>query len=256
MLRVLITSGLLLMTAGFGAAGWQYWQASSAAGTAPDAVDVVAEGGQSWLISETGGIVPREETLAYLAQDRFVPGRFVAMVRTAPLTALVAEGEALPDPAYLEVFADIRAPKLAEGLCPVLLDTIASDCAVHSARVVPGSVDPVMGTGQFRIDLVYRLKPDAELPDLAQHVLVPQPVPLAVEVGSPATASAEAGLTALVEAAAAACAAEGAGQVCRVLNLSVDWAPARLVAEARIGWLAPLPEGVIPAPPLGPAPAN
>ncbi len=248
MLRFLIGAGLLLMALGFGAAGWQYFQGEVAA---PDLQEAAEAAGpapvseQGWLISATGSFVPREDVRAYLTQDRFVPGRIATVVSSAPLTALLADGETLPAAPFLQVFSDIRAPMVAEGLCPVLLGLIAQDCAVHAARVVEGSVDPVRGTARFRIDLAYSLKTDAaEVPDLAAHVFIPQPVTWV-----------ETALTGLIEATQAACAAEEAGQACRILSLSLDWAPASPVAAgARVGWLAPLPEGILPAPSLDPAP--
>lgn len=263
MLRFLIGAGLLLMTLGFGAAGWQYWQglpatpvpqeAAEASVPAPVPVPVQDQG---WMISATGGLVPRDDVRAYLSQDRFVPGRMATVVRSAPLTTLLADGERLPAAPFLSAFADIRAPKLAEDLCPVLLASIAQDCAVHAARVVDGSVDPVQGMARFRIELAYTLKPEeAALPDLATHVFVPQPVVWDVEAGAPDLATVETALAGLIGAALAACAAEDAGEACRVLGLSLNWAPGTPVAaEARTGWLVPLPEGVLAAPSLDPAP--
>ncbi|MBA3908726.1 MAG: hypothetical protein C0524_02340 [Rhodobacter sp.] len=258
MLRILIGTGLLLMVVGFGAAGWQYWQ--SRPERAPEVIAEVAsqEVGpqQTWLISPTGGLVPRDDVQAFLAQDRFVPSRTVAITRTAPLTDLLADGETLPETPYLQVLADIRAPKTADGLCSVLLSRVAADCAVNAARVVDGSVDPVMGTAQFRIELVYRLKPaDAEMPDLAANVLQGDRIRAELEAGSEASATIEAALAATVEAGLAACAERDAGQTCRILGLALDWSPdAPATGRADIAWLAPLPDGMFAAPPLEPAP--
>ena len=261
MLRFLIGSGLTLMALGFGAAGWQYWQSLPAAPAPQETAQASAPvpmQEQGWLISATGGLVPRDDVRAYLTQDRFVAGRIATVVRSAPLTALLTDGETLPAAPYLQVFADIRAPKMAEDLCPALQALIAQDCAVHSARVVEGSVDAVRGTARFRIELAYNLKPDeAGLPDLAAHVFVPQPMIWEVEAGDPALATVNAALTALIGVAQAACAAEDVGQACRILGLSLDWAPGMPVAaEARVGWLSPLPEGIFAVPSLDPAPAG
>lgn len=256
MLRLLIGMGLLLMLVGFGAAGFQYWQ-SLPSDRAPqltaDVADPAGEVPQTWLISATGGLASRADYRAYLSQDRFVPSRNVTVLTTAPLTTLLAEGETLPELPYLPVFADIRAPTLAQGLCPALMSAIARDCAVNAARVVEGSVDSVMGTARFEIDLVYLLKPDAaELPDLATQVFVQ--TPFAWE-GGPETPTVEAALTALANAALAACTADGVGAACRVTGLSLDFDPGVTVSgSARLGWLAPLPEGVFTAPSLDPAP--
>jgi hypothetical protein len=254
MLRLLIGTGILLVVVGFGAAGWQYWQGLPAGEASETAAEAEAPGqrtaSQTWLISATGGLVPRDDVRAYLRQDRFVPSRTVTVTRTAPLGDLLAEGEKLPDPPYLQVLADIRAPRIGQALCPVLAERVAQTCAVNSARVVEGSVDPVRGTAQFRIELVYRLKPEAEdLPDLAANVLEDSYVTLDLSAAEGGTA--EAALAAAVDAASAACTAEGVGQNCRILGLALDLSPdGTPAARARIAWLVPLPEGMFIAPPL------
>ncbi len=253
MLRLLIGSGLLLMTVGFGAAGWQYWQSPPEAdpvSAAPDAAPMPAR--QSWLISPTGGLIPQEQVRGYLAQERFVPGRSLLVRRQASLTSLLAEGEKLPEPAFLQVLADIRAPKVADGLCDVVLQTLAADCAVHSARVVEGSVDPVLGTAEFQLELVYRLKEDgAELPDLAAHVLRSDRVALELEPGTEGASSPEAALQVLLAAVDATCSADQVGALCRPMQLALEMTPGGAVsARAAIAWLDPLPKGMFVAPPL------
>jgi hypothetical protein len=277
MLRFLITTGVTLMLVGFGAAGWQYWRslpddpisaeaepvseaevgigqdvANPVAGLAGRAPEVLP---QSWPISPTGGAVAVADVRAFLVQDRSVPDRSAVITLTAAIGDLVVEGEALPDPVYFEVFADIRAPLLAEGLCPVLTRGIARLCVVHSARVLPGSVDAARSTARFRIELSYGLGPDAgALPDLAAHVLDQKAVDLPPEAAA-GHATAEAALASLTEAMIAACPAEKDGQACRVLRLSMDWAPGQPAAgQAQIGWLRPLPDSLRVAPPLEPAP--
>lgn len=257
MLRLLIGAGVLLMAVGFGAAGWQYYQslpASAAEVPAAAADPAVPVPSQDWLISPSGGLVPRAEALAYLRQDRFQPERTVTVLRTARLTDLLAQGEKLPDLPYLQVLADIRAPKLAETLCKVLTDSIAADCAVQSARAEENSVDPVQGTASFRLQLVFRLKPEAEpLPDLGAHVLTQDRFEIALEPGAEGTATVEAALAAALSQAQAAC-PEGALS-CRIQTLGVDWNPGGApYLSGRIAWLQPLPDGVFPAPPLEPAP--
>lgn len=254
MLRLLIGTGVLLMAVGFGAAGWQYWQTlpkSAPAEPVAAAVAAPVPPRQTWLISPTGGLVPQEEVRTYLAQERFVPGRRLRIERQANLSDLLADGEKLPEPAFLEVLADIRAPKVAEGLCDVLLASLAQDCAVNRARVVEGSVDQVQGTARFQLELVYRLKDEAELPDLAAHVLRSEMVLLDIEAGTEAGGSAELALRALLDQVTAACAADTAGEACRPMELSVVWAPGQPVqGRGRIAWLDPLPEGMFVAPPL------
>lgn len=259
MLRLLIGTGAILMAVGFGAAGWQYWQ------SLPKAVPVAADEAagadnsgskaatrQRWLISPSGGLIPQEDVRAYLAQDGFVASRTVRMTMQATLSDLLAEGEKLPEAEYLQVLADIRAPRVAEGLCAVMLQSFAADCAVNAARVVEGSVDPAAGTAQFRVELVYRVaEGEEELPDLAAHVLRRDAVDLSPEPGAEVASSAEAALADALAATTAACAAEGVGRLCRPMRLTVDWLPGQSVtSRAEIGWLDPLPQGMFVAPPL------
>jgi hypothetical protein len=257
MLRLLIGTGVLLMAVGFGAAGWQYWQGLPADTTAAEDADAEARASEAqlWLISPTGGIVPVEDSRAFLVQDRLVPDRMAKLTVTARLDSLLVEGEKLPSAPYLEVLADIRAPGVGQVLCPILTATLARTCAVHSARVVPGSVDSLRGEARFEVELAYRQNVEGEaLPDLAAHVLRtetlrPDPAVL------PLPASAEAALTELVAATLAGCEIEDRAATCRSLGLTLDWAPgAARQAEARIGWLAPLPEGMTTLPPIEPLP--
>ena len=265
MLRFLLATGVTLMIVGFGAAGWQYWQSLPevsvpAEADAGNPATVLADRGaaetpQSWPISPTGGAVPVADVRAYLDQDRPDPARSAVITLTAAITDLVAEGEPPPDPVYFQVFADIRAPLLAEGLCPVLTGGIARLCVVNSARVVPGSVDPARGTARFQITLFYGLGPDpSALPDLALHVLDQVPVDLPVETAA-GHASVEAALAALIDTATAACPPEEDGQACRILRLSLDWAPGRIATgQAVVSWLRPLPDSLRIAPAIAPVP--
>jgi hypothetical protein len=254
-LRLLIGTGLLLMFVGFGAAGWQYWQSlpSSVASTEPAAAPALPAAEQRWLMSPTGGVVPQDETRAFLEQGRFVPSRTVEVIRQADLAALLEKGETLPAAEYHEVLADIRAPRVADGLCDVLTKTIASDCAVNSARVIEDSVDHSAGTAMFRLELVYRVKVDVtELPDLAAQVLRTDTVQLDLDAGVEGTESAGAALAAAV---AAACVDdEGAKPFCRLMSLKLAWKPDSPISiQARIAWLEALPNGMYMAPPLEPA---
>ncbi|NJM83948.1 MAG: hypothetical protein HC844_17205 [Tabrizicola sp.] len=263
MLRLLIGLGVLMMLAGFGAAGWQFVQSRQPG--EPDAV-VAADAGQgdaaaqarkseqTWLISPTGGLVPQREALAYLSQDRFVEGRTIEVTRTALLTDLLLDGEKLPDAPYLEVLADIRAPIIAEKTCAILIERLAAECALNSARVVEGSVDAVGERARFRIQLVYRLKEtDAAIPDPAVHALNTERLEIAVDQQSDIAASAEDFLRLAIDSALQSC-TEGkkAGLGCRVTQMDVTWYETGVgAARAEIGWLAPLPKGIIPVKPLG-----
>lgn len=257
MLKVLITFGVLLMLAGFGMAGWQYLQsgqpvvaATPTIATQPPAKPAVIP---TWLISPTGSPVSRADLRAYLVQDRFVDSRTVTITRTAALNDLLQTGEKLPDAAYLEVLSDIRAPVVAGQACDVLLATLAAECAVNSARVVPGSVDPTTGKAQFKLELVYRLKPaEAELPDLAKHALSTQSLNIVIDPASGRADSVDTLLAASAEAALAACAEATRQKACRVLRLDLIWRGKGIgVARAEVGWLIPLPAGMFPVAPLG-----
>ena len=253
MLRLLIGTGVVLMVVGFGTAGWQYWQ--SVAGADPAIRTAAGDVSAIWLGGPNGDIVPAETAAAFLAQDRFVPARLATITFPAALTGLLREGEPLPDPAFLEVMADIRAPRLAEGLCPVLTGLMAEECAVHSARVVPGSVNPTLGTAQFRIELAYRLLPDgAELPDLAEHIFDTSAVEVSALPENLATDTVGVALAAVIEAGQLGCTSDNAGSPCRIIALTLDWrSGSPFHGIARIGWLAPLPDGVFAAPEIGPA---
>jgi len=247
MLRFVIGLGVLLMVLGFGAAGWQYWQGIAGADRPGATLPPVTE---VWLGTATGTIVPAEVTAAFLQQDRLVPRRIATITHVAPLTDLLRDAEPLPAPAFLEVMADIRAPLLAEGFCPVLQDMIAEDCQIHSARVVAGSVDAQSGTAQFRIELAYRLKPDvADLPDLAEQVFGSLDVEIGVAPEVVPGNTAATALAAVVEAGLLACSADSAGYPCRIIGLTLDWAPAvPFQGVATVGWLSPLPDGVLAIP--------
>jgi hypothetical protein len=263
MLRVLILFGVLLMAVGFGAAGWQYYQgltpgAPAVAADEPTALppQPAVEVRQTWLISPTGGLASQDQVRSYLVQSRFVENRSVTFTRNVKLTDLLAEGEKLPDTPYLQVLADIRAPKAADGLCAVLTANLAEDCALKQARVVEDSVDLVAGTATMAVELVFREKSDgSELPDLAAHVLQSEIVRLDLEAGAPGSESPEAALAVAVDFARTACTAAHVGQVCRVQKIVGSWIPGQPQSfRAEIAWLDPLPEGVFAAPPLEPAP--
>lgn len=257
MLRLLIGTGILLMAVGFGAAGWQYWQGLPPSSAVSDEPPASASDRLVWLISPTGAVVPEAENRAFLLQDRLVPERMARIELTARLDGLLLEGETLPAAQYLQVLADIRAPRLAQTLCPILTAELAASCTVHSARVIPGSVNAVRGEARFALELAYRQDvAGVELPDLAAHVLkseevLPDPAVL------PPPGSVEAALAELLATVRTACGPEARTATCRVLGLSLDWAPgAARQASARIAWLEPLPEGMTSLSPVPPPPGG
>lgn len=242
------------MAVGFGAAGWQYWQGLPANVT-PVAGQSESPGSAAWLVSPTGVIISADDRRAYLVQDRLVPERIAQLTVTARLEDLLLQGEKLPAADYLQVLADIRAKRLGQALCPVLTSGLAVACTVHTARVIPGSVNSVRGEARFTIELAYRQDVSGvELPDLAAHVLQSEEVePDATVLPAPATV--EAALTELVAATLAACSAEDRAATCRVLGLTLDWAPgASRQTAARIAWLEPLPGGMKSLSPIAPPP--
>ena len=247
MLRLLIGIGLLLMAVGFGAVGWQYWQglpADPATESADRAQDTAV-----WLTSRSGVVVPAEDSRAYLVQDRLVPERIARLTVTAALEGLLVPGETLPAVPYLEVLADIRAPRVGQSLCPILTNDLAQSCVLHSARVVPGSVNALRGEASFAIELAYREDvAGVELPDLAAHVLEIEEVLPDLAV-LPAPASVEAAVKELVSGTRAACEAEDRVATCRVLGLKLNLAQGGMQnAAARIAWLTPLPDGMTSLP--------
>ena len=255
-LRLLIGTGVILMLLGFGAAGWQYWQTPDAVSPVPASASLPLEASarQAWLIAPDGGLVLQEQVQAYLAQDRFVPGRVIEVIREARLADLLVDEETLPEAAYLQVLADIRAPRTADGLCEVVLRSFAEDCAVAAARVVENSVDPVGGTALFRLTLAFRLPKDAaEMPDLAASVLRTETNVVELEAGTPGTDSAEAALSTALSGLTEACAGDVNRPFCRPMRFSLTWkqgAPVSLQSE--VSWLDTLPDGMYAAPPLGP----
>jgi hypothetical protein len=96
------------------------------------------------------------------------------------------------------------------------------------------------------------------LPDLGAHILnvdlLAPGLAAQTDAAPPAApASAETALAAALAEATAACADPARALGCRLLRLSLDWQPgAPLSYRAELGWLAPLPEGMFPAPPIPP----
>ena len=94
-------------------------------------------------------------------------------------------------------------------------------------------------------------EPAEALPDLAAQVFRSAVVELPQGPEAPVSATAEAALVAALAAVGEACAAETVGELCRMQRLILDWAPGQPArARAEIGWLDPLPNGMILAPPL------
>ena len=259
MRQILIIGVLLMALSGLGMATWRLWADPGTVSIGASDPGWMLEGSsQGWLISATGGPVPVAEARAYLDHEDLIPERALAVSLVAPLSDLLVEGETMPDPAYFEVMADVRAPVLAERLCPMLAASLGARCAISAAEVVKGSVNVVSSTAAFRLEISYsqKLNPD-ELPDLARFFFATRTVELAG--GEPVATGdrVEPALTALLDAAHAACAAEDAGQACRVLRLSLNFAPGRPAAgQAVIGGLFPLPRSMRPAPELIPAPGG
>ncbi|MGB4826748.1 MAG: hypothetical protein WBP18_05645, partial [Paracoccaceae bacterium] len=257
LLRIVLFLGLGLVLAGFGAAGWQYWQSLPAAsdvvvveepaaeeGAAPPEQaeatpdEVVIEPGQNWLISETGGLVPRRDVRVFLQQSKFVKDRRLTFRLRAPLSALLSPGEALPDKIYQEAFAEVRASAVAKDLCVPLLNGLAEQCALASAQMDDDSYDPATETAVFRLVLVYTLKPGADpLPDLGTRSLRID----TMDVDLTRSKSPQALLEKAVAQAGYACVE---GFHCRLMNMDLSWdSPDRASGRMTFGGLIPLPEG-------------
>lgn len=216
LIRVVLFLGIGLVLAAFGAAGWQYWQSLPAASdveivempaedAAPDDPAAppeevaaapepdVAEPGQVWLISQGGGLVPRDDARAFLQQGKFVRQREVSMSLRLPLLALLSEGEGLPGDAYLEAFAEVRAGVAGARLCAPLLAAWAQGCAVHAASLRDDSYDPATQTAEFDVSAVFTLKPEtAPLPDLSARTFTTDRLNVDAEDVGAAAASPEA----------------------------------------------------------------
>ncbi len=262
--RIVLFLGIALILLSAGAMGWQYWQGlpvtalQFAAVQAPEAAGPEAEPAaqkpalpqQNWLISPGGSLVDRDTVNAYLRQDRFAESRTVDARFRAPITALLGQGDALPEPAYREVFADIRASALMKGFCAELTQRWASDCAPDRSRVVEGSYDEASGTAEFSASLAYSELPRGALPDLTTQVLYTGYGALPLDQAEVATP--EALLALAADAAAKDCAAKAPDPaLCRILSLAITWGgPQEAGARWQIAWLAPLPKGMFPAPPL------
>ncbi|MGA0540167.1 hypothetical protein [Neotabrizicola sp. VNH66] len=270
LVRIVLFLGLALVVFAGGAAGWQYWQTHRGTPTATAPAPEVRAGPfaamagapapqdaavpeQDWLISPGGGLVEQAEAAGFLKQDRFVEGREVQIVLRLPLTTLLAAGERLPDAVFAGVFADIRAPILALDLCRPLLADWASGCRVILARAVKDSFDPATGTAEFRFRLAFTQKPGPlPLPDLATVIHHADWVNPDATGPDLAAATPQEALTALVAAAGQVCAeSEAAGRPCRLQSLSLSWeGPGASSSSVRFGWLAAMPKGMFPAPPL------
>lgn len=271
LLRIVLFLGLGLILAGFGAAGWQYWQSLPQAqvaktetpeGAGPPALRVVASSPagavdgtatQTWLISAGGGLVPRDDARNFLAQHKFDETRGLRFQFRAPLSALLSEGEVLPGEMYREAFAEVRAMAAATRMCEPLLQAWAQGCAVHSADLVEDSYDPATATAAFLVNVVFSLKTDAvPLPDLATRSFRSDYLRFDEKDAFAATATPEEFLAYAVQAGISACTLWTAnGDPCRVMQMSLVWeSPERVAGQVEIGALGPLPKGVFPAPPL------
>lgn len=283
LVRIVLFLGLSLILFAGGAVGWQYWQGLAGGDTAaaPPATPAPATSGdpaatsgapvlgligqiepvsapaQNWLISPGGELVDCRSLRQWLRQDSLVEGREIHLSFTAPMADLLSPGEALPAPVYRQVFADIRAPVLARGLCEIVVkDGSVAACAFHSARVPDGGVSEDGATVEVSVSLAYALTAEAEpLPDLAAHVLhedylyLPGSGPEAFSAATPQELVA----VALAELPKA-CPQEAASH-CRLLGMNLRWkGPGNVDATGRIAWLAPMPQGMYPAPPLEAAP--
>ncbi len=208
---------------------------------------------QNWLISAGGGLVPREDVRNFLAQHKFDETRGLRFQFRAPLSALLSEGEVLPDHVFAEAFAEVRAMAIATRLCEPLLQAWAQGCAVTSAELVDESYERVTQTAEFLVNVVYTLKPEAKpLPDLGTRSFRSDYVRFDQDDAFVNAATPETLLASAIETATLSCRVLIADdQPCRVMQMSLIWENAEKAAgHVEIGVLGPLPQGVFPAPPL------
>jgi hypothetical protein len=275
LIRVVLFLGVGMVLAAFGAAGWQYWQtmptsvqvdvsdvevvdAPEDGAEAPDLAKAapaedVADPGQAWLVSNTGGLVSRRDARAFLQQAKFVENRAVTMTVRVPLTSLLSQGEALPGAPYVEAFAEVRAAGAGAMICGPMVAAWAQGCVVSRAELVDGTYDPQTQTAEFRVGAVFTIKAEAEpLPDLSTRAFSTEFLRLDDGDAGVDSSTPQAFLAQVVALAGNTCAIEqAAGSPCRVMTVSVDWhAPDKADAQIQIGTLGPLPKGVFSAPPL------
>ncbi|MFZ1467542.1 MAG: hypothetical protein WAT09_01035 [Paracoccaceae bacterium] len=269
LLRIIVFLGLGLVLAGFGAAGWQYWQGLPVASdvvvveaplaeTADDSdadtkAETAIEPGQAWLISAAGGLVPRRDARAFLQQGKFVENRDVTLSVRLPLSSLLSLGEGLPGEPYLEAFAEVRAGVAGQQLCQLMQAAWAKDCALYQVQLKDKSYDPQTQTAVFLVGAVYTQKAEAQaLPDLSTRVFVDQRVRSDADKAGPAAATPAAFMAYVIKTAGEICAVDkAADRPCRVLGMSVEWMdPTQVSSTIRVGRLGPLPKGIYPAPPL------
>jgi|GEM_PF-955084 len=272
LIRVVLFLGVGLVLAAFGAAGWQYWQnmpvsvaadvevieAPEEAAETPKVVkdapaEDVADLGQAWLVSETGGLVARREARVFLQQSKFVEDRDVTMTVRVPLEQLLSEGEALPGAPYVEAFAEVRAGVMGNFICAPMVAAWAQGCAVSAAELVDDSYDAKTQSAAFRVRVVFTMKAEpTPLPDLSTRAFTVQTIRFDTNYLSIDDSTPQSFLAQAVALAGGTCATEqSAGTPCRIMSMSVSWsAPDKADASFDFGTLGPLPAGVFPAPPL------
>lgn len=265
LIRIVLFLGIALVLLAGGAAGYQYAQANGitlatlvasdapVAEAAPEAAPAEAKPPeQNWLITPGGGLVDRATVAAYLWQDRLAERRVARLSLRAPLTDLLSPGEALPGPAYLVAFADIRAQVLADKVCAGLTEGFATRCEMVSAAVDGESLDAAAGTARFEIAVAYAQAVDAQpLPDLSTVVLREDYLMLQIDESGGRVEDAALLSAALTQAQAECGPASPDRLQCRILAVSAGRDDAGIAqAQVYIAWLAPMPPGLYPAPPL------
>ena len=268
LVRIVLFLGIALVLLAGGAAGVQYAQSNGItlttlldSGSAEAEETPTAAGAepapppapvQNWLITPGGGLVDRATVAAYLGQDRLAERRIARLSLRAPLADLLSPGEALPGPAYLVAFADIRAQVLADKVCASLTGGFAARCEMVSAAVDGDSLDAAAGTARFEIAVAYAQALDAQpLPDLSTVVLREDYLMLQIDESGGRVSDAALLSAALIQAQAECGAATPDRLQCRILAVSAGRDASGIAqAQVYIAWLAPMPPGLYPAPPL------
>ncbi|MDH3262805.1 MAG: hypothetical protein OEM24_02280 [Paracoccaceae bacterium] len=103
---------------------------------------------------------PREAAL--LDTAALGPARTVTVVDTVPFEAFLAAGEAAPDPAYRDLYAEARAGALAEAECPRLIASLATACLPLGVTAEP------TGDGRYRVTLRLAFAPADRVRELRE----------------------------------------------------------------------------------------
>lgn len=157
---------ILLIPTLFGVSyGGMLWDAlrGLGEGSAPDVAAVsqpVAAPETVPTPADTPQTPPRE--VALLDTESLSPARTVTVIETVPFEAFLAPGEAAPDPAYRDLYAEARAGARAQAECPRLIVSLARSCLPLGVTAEP------LGGDRYRVTLRLAFAPADRVRDLAE----------------------------------------------------------------------------------------